>query len=184
MPAYSKPISILLFLLFTACSQNKHPNSDKGQILNLKYNVRDHLRLKSLDRFDQNTFFYSDVVVQFLDYGMNECKCTFNNGLVEIKLSAIYGFVGHELVIQANDSIFNAVYQHRGDIRVEEYLATPIKQNLTLSTNEFEIGKALHGSIDFEGITFTDLLRDITDFKIKLLGNFGCILRKKTDESY
>lgn len=184
MPVNSKFISIPLFLLFTACSQNKHPTSDQGPTLNLKYEVNDFLRNKSLSRFDQNTFFYSDVVVQFLDYGMNQCKCTFNNGLVEITLSGRHGFVGHAFVIQVNDSIFNSVYHHNGDIRVEEYLATPIKQNLTLSTNEFEIGKALHGSIDFEGIVFTDLLRDVTDFKIKLLGNFGCVLKEKTDANY
>lgn len=178
-------INHCLYYLFTillfSCHSNEPHIIHSRQQLNLIYEIREEWDYRTLDRFNQGKTSYSEVVVEGMDYGMSQCECTFNNNLVEIKLFSHLGLVGHELRISVSDSIFNSVYEHYGDIKVTDYVATAIRQGLILNTNEFQLGKVIHGSIDFEGIVFTDLLRDITTHNVKLLGNFGCVLVEKRE---
>ena len=168
-------------ILLISCHSEEPQITFSRQQLNLNYEIREHWDYKMIDRFNQGKTSYSDLVVEGIDYGMNQCECTYNNNLVEIKLSSHLGLVGHELRIAINDSIFNSIYEHYGDIKVTDFVATPIRQGLILNTNEFQLGRAIYGAIDFEGIVFTDLLRDVTAHNVKLLGNFGCVLGEKKE---
>lgn len=118
------------------------------------------------------------VVFQNGSRELEECSCTLNNGLLQIKLFNRGGFVGEFLKVNINDSIFYSSYHHYGDIASEDFDAYPISQKLILNTRSFSINDSIYGSVVFEGVGFSSWLKDITSFEVDVNGAFKCKLIK------
>lgn len=180
-------LQLLIFSLLISCDDSQKEHSAlTNQHLNIDYTIEDFGN-QHLFNWEKDTSINcpknnSNVIVfnrRESDSILNNCNCTFNNGLLNIIISNCGGWVFEKVDIKIDSSKFFASYSHAGDIQANTFKAYPITQRLKLNSNRFQLGDTLKGQIDFEGIVFTDLLQGTNNYRVKLSGGFTCKITKR-----
>jgi hypothetical protein len=165
----------IIVILLIGCTPEK-PIS-----LNINHKVNNNLEFNSFKDLDKEVSFNTDVIRVFNDTisgALEFCTCLLENGVLEIKISRNTGFVGEDLIIKANDSIFHMSYDHFGDVSSVEYQAFATRQELELNTKDFVENKILIGQVFFKEIGFCEEGR-VPEFGVQLNGKFKCRIKNK-----